>query len=90
MMSLTVEADWLLQMHHGDVGLFGSAVVVLIEDDAIDLSGLNVPRVPVTLRMKSQNSRPELEVDVLPGKTEKTHVFMSLTRENACLHVLDM
>lgn len=38
---LTGEVDWLLQMHHGDVGLFGPSVVLLIEDDAIDLSGLN-------------------------------------------------
>lgn len=39
---LTAEADWLLQMHHGDVGLFGPSVVLTVEDDAIDSSGLNV------------------------------------------------
>ena len=41
-MSLTGEVDWLLQMHHGDVGLVGSSVVFSVDDDSIDLSDLNV------------------------------------------------
>lgn len=44
-LALTGEADWLLQVHHGNVGLFGLFVVLPVDDDAIDLSGLNVHRV---------------------------------------------
>lgn len=63
---LTGEVDWLLQMHHGDVGLFALSVVFSVDDDAIDSSGLNICRVHVALRVKTENSRPGLQVDVLP------------------------
>lgn len=57
-------------MHHGDVGLFASPVVVSVDDDAIDSSGLNLQRVCITLSMKTEKGRPGLEVDVLPVEEE--------------------
>lgn len=65
-LSLTGEVDWLLQVHHGDVSLFRLSVVMSVDDDAIDSSGLNVHRVFITLSMKTKNSQPRVEVDVLP------------------------
>lgn len=50
---LTGDVDWLLQMHHGDVSLFSLSVVLSVDDDAINLSGLNIQRVDTTLRVKT-------------------------------------
>lgn len=53
-------------MHHGDVSLFRLSVVFSVEDDAVDLPDLNVHGVYVTLRVKTKNRRPILQVDVFP------------------------
>lgn len=63
---LTGKVNWLLQMHHGDVSLFGSSVILSVDDDAIDSSGLNFSRVDTVLSMKTENSQPELKMQVLP------------------------
>lgn len=41
-LTLTSEVDWLLQMHQGNVSLFGLFVVVRVHDDTIDSSSLNL------------------------------------------------
>lgn len=63
---LTGKVDWLLQMHHGDIGLFGSSVILSVNDNTIDSSGLNFSRVDAILSMKTENSQPELNVQILP------------------------
>ena len=79
---LTGEVDRLLQMHHGDVGLFAPSVVASVDDDAIDSSGLNLRGARVALRVKPEDSSPGLEVDIFPARGEVTlclyRVFMSL------------
>lgn len=67
-MLLTREVDRLLQMHHGDVSLFGLPVVLPVDDDAIDSSGLNFSRVYTALSVKSKNSQPRPKVYILPVK----------------------
>lgn len=61
---LTGEVDWLLQMHQGNVSLFGLSVVVRMHDDAIDSPGLNIWRVRATLSVETKNGQPRLEVNV--------------------------
>lgn len=67
-------------MHHGDVSLFRLPVVLAVDDDAIDSSGLNFGRVYTALSVKSKYGRPQSKVHVLPmeqkhgTKTEKSEV----------------
>lgn len=75
---LTGEVDWLPQMHHGDVSLFSKSVVLFVDDDVIDPSDLNIERVLFTLRVKTENSRPWLEVDVLPVKQKQNTLVWHL------------
>lgn len=72
---LTREVDWLLQVHHGNVSLFSLLVVLAVDDDAIDSSGLNFGRVYTALSVKSKNGQPRpdhvLPVEQKHGRKQK-------------------
>lgn len=70
---LTAEVDWPLQMHQGDVCLFSLSVILSVDDDAINLSSLNIRSTYATLRVKTKNSQPRLKVDVLPVEQKQLH-----------------
>lgn len=75
---LTREVDRLLQVHHGNVSLFSLPVVLAVDDDAIDPSGLNVGRVYTVLSVKSKNGRPPpnhvLPVEQQHGRKQEKQV----------------
>lgn len=81
-MLLTCEVDWLLQMHHGDVGLLRLFVVLAVDDDAIDSSGLDFGRVYARLSVKSKNGQPRPKVHVLPVKQKKSRKTFKILLNN--------
>ncbi len=58
-------------MHQGDVSFFSLSVVTRADDDAIDSSGLYTWRAGKTLRVKTEDRQPVLEVEGLPVETKK-------------------
>lgn len=70
---LTAEVDRLLQMHQGDVCLFSLSVILSVDDDAINLTSLDIHSTYATLRVKTKNSQPRFKVDVLPVEQKQLH-----------------
>lgn len=66
-------------MHHGHVSLFSLPVVLAVDDDAIDLSGLNFGRVYSTLSVKSKYGQPRPKVHILP--VDKNHISTDGTKQ---------
>ena len=54
-------------MHHGDIGLLGEFVVLVIDDDLVHSSGLDVRGALISLAMQAQHGTPQVHVDILPG-----------------------
>lgn len=67
----TCEVDRCLQVHHSDVTILGPPVVDLVEDDAVNLSGLCVQGLWTPLAMQAQQGLPVREVHVLPAGSER-------------------
>lgn len=59
-------------MHHSDVSLLGQSVVVLINKNLIDSSGLDIGRLQVSLLVDAQQSFPMVQMEVLPGSNMKS------------------
>lgn len=53
-------------MHHGDVCLLGSSVVMLVDDDLIDTSYLDLWGGDAAMGVEAQYSLPGAQMNVLP------------------------